>query len=123
MSRSPCSGDMLSILYTPSLTVVLCGKNFLQLVNIAHFCPVILEHFDQVVGDCFMDCVNCLIAFANNKISPRTSLKSIALLRICEDRLAEVNKKSGVIILVETRVMVAPFILVSLNNLCNVEHV
>ncbi|KAL2613840.1 hypothetical protein R1flu_025532 [Riccia fluitans] len=50
---------------------------------------VILEHFDQVVGDCFMDCVNCLIAFANNKLSPRTSLKAIALLRICEDRLAE----------------------------------
>eukprot|EP00897_Mesotaenium_endlicherianum_P003192 jgi/Mesen1/2900/ME000175S02055 len=55
---------------------------------------VVLEHFDQVVGDCFMDCVNCLIAFANNKISPRISLKSIALLRICEDRLAEVGDKS-----------------------------
>lgn len=51
---------------------------------------VILEHFDQVVGDCFMDCVNCLIRFANNKSSPRISLKAIALLRICEDRLAEV---------------------------------
>jgi hypothetical protein len=50
-----------------------------------------LEHFDQVVGDCFMDCVNCLIAFANNKISPQTSLKAIALLRICEDRLADVS--------------------------------
>ncbi|KAI5080659.1 hypothetical protein GOP47_0003842 [Adiantum capillus-veneris] len=50
---------------------------------------VVLEHFDQVVGDCFMDCVNCLIAFANNKSSPRISLKSVALLRICEDRLAE----------------------------------
>lgn len=50
---------------------------------------VILEHFDQVVGDCFMDCVNCLIGFANNKCSPRISLKAIALLRICEDRLAE----------------------------------
>lgn len=51
---------------------------------------VILEHFDQVVGDCFMDCVNCLIRFANNKCSHRISLKAIALLRICEDRLAEV---------------------------------
>ncbi|KAJ0623331.1 putative Sec7 domain, mon2, dimerization and cyclophilin-binding domain, Sec7 domain superfamily [Helianthus annuus] len=51
---------------------------------------VILEHFDQVVGDCFMDCVNCLISFANSKSSPRISLKAIALLRICEDRLAEV---------------------------------
>ncbi|XP_065620356.1 brefeldin A-inhibited guanine nucleotide-exchange protein 5 [Quercus suber] len=51
---------------------------------------VILEHFDQVVGDCFMDCVNCLIRFANNKSSHRISLKAIALLRICEDRLAEV---------------------------------
>ena len=51
---------------------------------------VILEHFDQVVGDCFMDCVNCLIRFANNKTSHRISLKAIALLRICEDRLAEV---------------------------------
>ncbi|CAL0325473.1 unnamed protein product [Lupinus luteus] len=50
---------------------------------------VILEHFDQVVGDCFMDCVNCLITFANNKSSHRISLKAIALLRICEDRLAE----------------------------------
>ncbi|KAF3783782.1 Brefeldin A-inhibited guanine nucleotide-exchange protein 5 [Nymphaea thermarum] len=50
---------------------------------------VILEHFDQVVGDCFMDCVNCLIGFANNKTSVRISLKAIALLRICEDRLAE----------------------------------
>jgi hypothetical protein len=55
-------------------------------------CTVILEHFDQVLGDCFMDCVSCLIAFASNKShsSSRTSLKSIALLRICEDRLAEV---------------------------------
>ncbi|KAG8390693.1 hypothetical protein BUALT_Bualt01G0110100 [Buddleja alternifolia] len=50
---------------------------------------VILEHFDQVAGDCFMDCVNCLIGFANNKTSHRISLKAIALLRICEDRLAE----------------------------------
>ncbi|CAI0448209.1 unnamed protein product [Linum tenue] len=50
---------------------------------------VVLEHFDQVVGDCFMDCVNCLIRFANNKSSHRISLKAIALLRICEDRLAE----------------------------------
>ncbi|XP_065849956.1 brefeldin A-inhibited guanine nucleotide-exchange protein 5 isoform X1 [Euphorbia lathyris] len=50
---------------------------------------VVLEHFDQVVGDCFMDCVNCLIRFANNKRSHRISLKAIALLRICEDRLAE----------------------------------
>jgi len=48
---------------------------------------VILEH--QVLGDCFVDCVTCLIAFANNKISSRTSLKAIALLRICEDRLAD----------------------------------
>ncbi|XP_038710906.1 brefeldin A-inhibited guanine nucleotide-exchange protein 5-like isoform X2 [Tripterygium wilfordii] len=50
---------------------------------------VILEHFDKVVADCFMDCVNCLIRFANNKTSHRISLKAIALLRICEDRLAE----------------------------------
>ncbi|KAG5548886.1 hypothetical protein RHGRI_014297 [Rhododendron griersonianum] len=50
---------------------------------------VILEHFDQVVGDCFMDCVNCLIGFANNKSSHWISLKAIALLRICEYRLAE----------------------------------
>ncbi|KAI3459082.1 hypothetical protein Pfo_015745 [Paulownia fortunei] len=50
---------------------------------------VILEHFNQVVGDCFMDCVNCLIGFANNKSSDSISLKAIALLRICEDRLAE----------------------------------
>ncbi|KAI3852910.1 hypothetical protein MKW92_028882 [Papaver armeniacum] len=50
---------------------------------------VILEHFDRVVGDCFMDCVNCLIGFANSKSSHRISLKAIALLRICEDRLTE----------------------------------
>ncbi|KAL7194094.1 hypothetical protein ACSBR2_025688 [Camellia fascicularis] len=50
---------------------------------------VLLEHFDQVVGDCFMDCVNCLIGFANSKSSHRISLKAVALLRICEDRLAE----------------------------------
>ena len=53
--------------------------------------PVVLEHFEQIVGDCFMDCVNCLMAFANNIVSPRISLKAIALLRICEDRLAEVR--------------------------------
>ncbi|GKV00013.1 hypothetical protein SLEP1_g12776 [Rubroshorea leprosula] len=50
---------------------------------------VTLEHFDQVVGDCFMDCINCLIRFANNKCSHSISLKAIALLHICEDRLAE----------------------------------
>ncbi|KAK1568405.1 hypothetical protein Q3G72_024051 [Acer saccharum] len=58
---------------------------------------VILEHFDQVVGDCFMDCVNCLIRFANNKTSHRISLKAIALLRICEDRLAEGLIPGGVL--------------------------
>ncbi|KAL6565292.1 hypothetical protein OROGR_002243 [Orobanche gracilis] len=50
---------------------------------------VILEHFNQVIGACFMDCVNCLIGFANNKCSHSISLKAIALLRICENRLAE----------------------------------
>ncbi|KAL9687797.1 hypothetical protein QQ045_032204 [Rhodiola kirilowii] len=50
---------------------------------------VILELFDQVVGDCFVDCVNCLARFANNKGSHSISLKAIALLRICGDRLAE----------------------------------
>ncbi|KAK6156433.1 hypothetical protein DH2020_010681 [Rehmannia glutinosa] len=50
---------------------------------------VILEHFNQVIGDSFMDSVNCLIGFANNKCSPSISLKAIALLRICENRLAE----------------------------------
>ncbi|KAL9830993.1 Brefeldin A-inhibited guanine nucleotide-exchange protein 5 [Arabidopsis thaliana] len=58
---------------------------------------VILEHFDQVIGDCFMDCVNCLIRFANNKASDRISLKAIALLRICEDRLAEGLIPGGVL--------------------------
>jgi hypothetical protein len=51
---------------------------------------VILE--DQVLGDCFVDCITCLLAFANNKISSRSSLKAIALLRICEDRLADVRR-------------------------------
>lgn len=37
-----------------------------------------------------MDCVNCLIGFANNKSSNSISLKAIVLLRICADRLAEV---------------------------------
>ncbi|KAL0403408.1 UNVERIFIED_CONTAM: Brefeldin A-inhibited guanine nucleotide-exchange protein 5, partial [Sesamum radiatum] len=50
---------------------------------------LIVDCIVQVVGDCFMDCVNCLIGFANNKSSHRISLKAIALLRICEDRLAE----------------------------------
>ncbi|GLT74209.1 hypothetical protein SLA2020_460200 [Shorea laevis] len=58
---------------------------------------VILEHFNQVVGDCFMDCINCLIRFANNKRSHRISLKAIALLRICEDRLAEGLVPGGVL--------------------------
>ncbi|XVE53803.1 hypothetical protein DITRI_Ditri03aG0031500 [Diplodiscus trichospermus] len=55
---------------------------------------VILEHFDQVVGVCFMDCVNCLIRFANNRVS-HISLKAVALLRICEDRLAEGRLPGG----------------------------
>ncbi|XP_047309757.1 brefeldin A-inhibited guanine nucleotide-exchange protein 5-like [Impatiens glandulifera] len=50
---------------------------------------VILEHFNNIAGDCFLDCVNCLIGFANNKRSYGISLKAIALLRICEDRFAE----------------------------------
>ncbi|XP_073391805.1 brefeldin A-inhibited guanine nucleotide-exchange protein 5 isoform X3 [Physcomitrium patens] len=59
---------------------------------------VVLEHFEQVMADSFMDCVNCLIAFANNKSqsSARTSLKAIALLRICEERLAEGHIPGGV---------------------------
>ncbi|KAI4377500.1 hypothetical protein MLD38_015112 [Melastoma candidum] len=65
---------------------------------------VILEHFDQVVGDCFMDCVNCLIRFANNKGSHRISLKSIALLRICEDRLAEGLVPGGALRPIDTEV-------------------
>ncbi|CAI5460230.1 unnamed protein product [Closterium sp. Yama58-4] len=56
---------------------------------------VVLEHFEQVIGDCFMDCVNCLMAFANNVLVPRISLKAIALLRICEDRLAEGRVPGG----------------------------
>ncbi|KAF7836855.1 brefeldin A-inhibited guanine nucleotide-exchange protein 5 [Senna tora] len=50
---------------------------------------VILEHFVQVVRESFLDCVNCLIRFAKSKSLLRISLKAIALLRICEDRLAE----------------------------------
>ncbi|GAU16778.1 hypothetical protein TSUD_200210 [Trifolium subterraneum] len=65
---------------------------------------VILEHFDQVVGDCFMDCVNCLIRFANNKTSHRISLKAIALLRICEDRLAEGLIPGGALMPVDANV-------------------
>ncbi|CAA0841110.1 HOPM interactor 7 [Striga hermonthica] len=64
---------------------------------------VILEHFNQVVGDCFMDCVSCLVGFANNKCSLSISLKAVALLRICENRLAEVcfqdilTKENGIV--------------------------
>ncbi|KAI3739034.1 hypothetical protein L2E82_29391 [Cichorium intybus] len=65
---------------------------------------VILEHFDQVVGDCFMDCVNCLISFANSKSSHRISLKAIALLRICEDRLAEGLIPGGILKPINTNV-------------------
>ncbi|KAL1532818.1 brefeldin A-inhibited guanine nucleotide-exchange protein 5-like isoform X1 [Salvia divinorum] len=50
---------------------------------------VILEHFNQVIVDCIMDFVNCLIGFANNKSSVDVSLKAIALLRISENRLSE----------------------------------
>ncbi|XP_042036168.1 brefeldin A-inhibited guanine nucleotide-exchange protein 5-like isoform X2 [Salvia splendens] len=50
---------------------------------------VILEHFDQVIVECFMDFLNCLIGFANNKSSVEVSLKAIALLRISENRLSE----------------------------------
>ncbi|XP_024402161.1 brefeldin A-inhibited guanine nucleotide-exchange protein 5 isoform X2 [Physcomitrium patens] len=69
-----------------------------SIANIAfeHVEQVVLEHFDQVVGDCFMDCVHCLVAFANNRISSQTSLKAIALLRICEDRLADGQIGGGV---------------------------
>ncbi|KAE8714059.1 Brefeldin A-inhibited guanine nucleotide-exchange protein 5 [Hibiscus syriacus] len=56
---------------------------------------IILEQFDQVVGDCFMDCINCLIRFANNKTSHDISLKAVALLRICENRLAEGHIPGG----------------------------
>lgn len=72
-----------------ALKVSICFFVSLVYLTLRTF-AVILEHFDQVVGDCFMDCVNCLIRFANNKTSHRISLKAIALLRICEDRLAEV---------------------------------
>nr|PNR58298.1 hypothetical protein PHYPA_005293 [Physcomitrium patens] len=57
----------------------------------------VLEHFDQVVENCFMDCINCLIAFASNKINPQTSLKAIALLQICEDRLEDDQIAGGVL--------------------------
>ena len=82
-------GNFISIISIEITVAVLffVSKSHLTLSNGA----VVLEHFDQVVGDCFMDCVNCLIGFANNKTSHRISLKAIALLRICEDRLAEVH--------------------------------
>ncbi|XP_051140030.1 brefeldin A-inhibited guanine nucleotide-exchange protein 5-like isoform X2 [Andrographis paniculata] len=54
---------------------------------------VILEHFDQIIGICFMDCVNCLLGFSNNKGSSGISLKAVALLHICADRLAESLKQ------------------------------
>ncbi|KAK9677003.1 hypothetical protein RND81_11G115400 [Saponaria officinalis] len=50
---------------------------------------VMWEHFDQVVGVCFMDCIKCLIGFAKSNSSHQISLKAIALLRTCEERLAE----------------------------------
>lgn len=51
---------------------------------------VIFEHFNWVTAHCFSDCVSCLMAFANNKTSHSMSLKAIALLNICADRLTEV---------------------------------
>ncbi|XP_038991495.1 brefeldin A-inhibited guanine nucleotide-exchange protein 5-like [Hibiscus syriacus] len=55
----------------------------------SRFFEVILEHFDQVVGDCLWTVSTVLLGFANNKASHRISLKAVALHRICEDRLAE----------------------------------
>ncbi len=78
-----------SVLFLLDLTTLFanCLRNN---KNVDNNCAVILE--DQVLGDCFVDCVTCLLAFANNKISSRSSLKAIALLRICEDRLADVRR-------------------------------
>ncbi|XP_051120152.1 brefeldin A-inhibited guanine nucleotide-exchange protein 5-like isoform X2 [Andrographis paniculata] len=56
---------------------------------------VILEHFDRFMGHCFMDCVNCLMDFANNKASRGVSLKAVALLHICADRFAESLVQGG----------------------------
>ncbi|RAL43783.1 hypothetical protein DM860_014284 [Cuscuta australis] len=56
---------------------------------------VIVEHFDRIVGNCFVDCVSCLVGFAKSMCSHRISLKAIALIRICEDRLAEGFIASG----------------------------
>lgn len=37
----------------------------------------------------FTDCVNCLIAFTNNRVSNEISLNGIALLQLCATKLAE----------------------------------
>uniref|UniRef100_A0A0K8R4C3 Putative guanine nucleotide exchange factor n=1 Tax=Ixodes ricinus TaxID=34613 RepID=A0A0K8R4C3_IXORI len=68
-------------------------------VHLRMWSRLILEHFNQVVGDRFMDCVSCLVGFANNKCSLSISLKAVALLRICENRLAEDiwTKENGIV--------------------------
>jgi len=53
---------------------------------------IIREYFPYITETettTFTDCVNCLVAFTNNRFSKDISLSSIAFLRYCATKLAE----------------------------------
>ncbi|CAN7134964.1 unnamed protein product [Brassica rapa subsp. narinosa] len=58
---------------------------------------IIREYFPYITETettTFTDCVNCLVAFTNNRFSKDISLRSIAFLRYCATKLAEGDLKS-----------------------------
>ncbi|KFK35285.1 hypothetical protein AALP_AA5G264900 [Arabis alpina] len=58
---------------------------------------IIREYFPYITETettTFTDCVNCLVAFTNNRFSKDISLSSIAFLRYCATKLAEGDLKS-----------------------------
>ncbi|CAN8254084.1 unnamed protein product [Cochlearia groenlandica] len=58
---------------------------------------IIREYFPYITETettTFTDCVNCLVAFTNNRFSKDISLSSIAFLRYCATKLAEGELKS-----------------------------
>lgn len=58
---------------------------------------IIREYFPYITETettTFTDCVNCLVAFTNNRFSKDISLNSIAFLRYCATKLAEGDLKS-----------------------------
>ncbi|CAA7052512.1 unnamed protein product [Microthlaspi erraticum] len=58
---------------------------------------IIREYFPYITETettTFTDCVNCLVAFTNNRFSKDISLSAIAFLRYCATKLAEGDLKS-----------------------------